>query len=62
MKTYYVYVCEENYGRVIVDAKNEEEARDKAYRAVEMGEANWNNGETTITAIQEAPELKGRTV
>ena len=62
MKHYYVHVCEENYGVVIVDAKNEEEARVKAYQAVGMGEANWNNCETTITAIHEAPELKGRPV
>lgn len=51
MPKYEVNIKETNYGFVTVEAKNEDEAVDKAHEAWSNGSANYGKSELNCTEI-----------
>lgn len=56
MKTYRVTVREINYGTIVVQAENDEEAYEKAWDELMEGEVEWGKIHSDIEYISEVEE------
>lgn len=56
MKTYRVTVREINYGTIVVQAENDEEAYEKAWDELMEGEVEWGKVHSDIEYISEVEE------
>lgn len=56
MKTYRVTVREINYGTIVVQAENEDEAYEKAWDELMEGEVEWGKVHSDIEYISEEEE------
>lgn len=57
-KTFTVNILERNYGFVVVDADNKDEALDLAQERYQDGDTNWVHTDMDMDSVQEDKKIK----